>query len=313
MIGIVEQSKTPWKVSLRKRLKDHWELYLFMLPALAAIILFSYVPMYGITMAFKDVPLGKTVADGTWVGLKHFNRLFASRNFTNILRNTILVSLWSSVFTIPFPIILGVLLHNCPVRGLKKTAQTATYLPHLVSSVIVVSILNLFCNGSTGLINILRANMNLPKISFFGQTKWFIPLYVISGVWQGTGYGAVTYLAALSAVDIELIDAAKIDGANKLQRIWNIDIPTIKPTIITLLILNIGHIFGASVDKVLLMQTPLNLEVSEVIGTYVYKCGIENAQYSFSTAVGLFNNLVNFGILLIANFLSKKLTHTYLF
>lgn len=309
----LERKPPKQKSVLLKRLAEHWELYLFMLPAFVAILIFAYFPMYGITMAFKDVPLGKTVSEGAWVGLKHFRRLFGAVSFSKIIRNTVVVSLVSSFFSIPFPIVLGVMLHNCTHTGLKKLSQTATYIPHLVSTVIVVSILNLFCNGSTGLINIVRANMGFAKISFFGKNVWFVPLYVISGLWQSVGYGAVTYLAALASVDGELVDASRIDGANKLQKIWYIDLPTIKPTIMTLLILNIGHVFGASTDKVLLMQTPLNLEASEVIGTYVYKCGIESAQYSFSTAVGLFNNLVNFIVLVIANFLSKKLTSTYLF
>ena len=304
--------KTRWK-RFQRRLAENWELYIFLLPAFVLLIIFSYLPMYGVTMAFKDVPLGKDVWEGTWVGLKHFRRLFTAVSFGAILKNTIVVSLTSSLLGIPLPIVLGLMLHECHFIKLKKVAQTATYIPHLISIVVTVSILNLFCNGSTGLINIIRGNMGLDKIRFFGETRWFVPLYVISALWQGVGYGAVTYLAALSAVDPELVDASKIDGANKLQRIWYIDLQTIKPTIITLFIINIGHIFGASTDKVLLMQTPLNLEVSEVIGTYVYKRGIQSAQYSFSTAVGLFNNVVNFVILVIANFLSKRLTDTYLF
>lgn len=291
----------------------HRELYIFMLPALAAVIIFSYIPIYGIQMAFKDVKIGQTISEGAWVGLKNFMRLFNAGYFSIIMKNTIFISVFNNFLTLPIPIVLAVMMHNCINTRIRKFAQTATYLPYLLSTVVIVSILNMFCSGEYGLINIILRQLGQHPISFFGKEAWVMPLYVLSGIWQYTGYSAIIYLAALSTVDSQLIEAAIVDGASKLKRIWHIDLSTIKPTIIILLILSMGRVFGIGVDKMLLLQTDLNLNASEIIATYVYKTGIVSAQYGFSTAVGMFNNVINFIFLLTVNYLSKKLTETSLF
>ena len=289
------------------------EFYLLMLPGVIITIIFSYMPMYGILMAFQDVKVGQSVSEATWVGWSNFERLFKMRMFRIALENTLTLNIVSLLFSIPMPIILALFLHNSPFHRLKRVTQTASYLPYLVSTVVVVSIINLFCNGENGLINIIISKLGYKKISFFGEPRWVLPLYVISGIWQTNGYNAVIYLAALSTVDSELIEAAMIDGANKRQRMWYIDLQTIKPTIITLMILRVGQLMAMGIDKILLLQTPLNIEASETIVTYVYKTGVVGQQIGFSTAVGLFNNVTNLVLLLLMNFLSRKIAKTSLF
>lgn len=289
------------------------EFCLLMLPGVIITIIFSYMPMYGILMAFQDVKVGQSVSEATWVGWSNFERLFKMRMFRIALENTLTLNIVSLLFSIPMPIILALFLHNSPFHRLKRVTQTASYLPYLVSTVVVVSIINLFCNGENGLINIIISKLGYKKISFFGEPRWALPLYVISGIWQTNGYNAVIYLAALSTVDSELVEAAMIDGANKRQRMWYIDLQTIKPTIITLMILRVGQLMAMGIDKILLLQTPLNIEASETIVTYVYKTGVVGQQIGFSTAVGLFNNVTNLVLLLLMNFLSRKIAKTSLF
>ena len=292
----------------RRAIWQHRELYMFMLPALTALILFSYVPMYGVVMAFQDVKIGNPFGQNEWIGLYHFKRFFNSSWFTTVLKNTVAITFLNNVLTWPFPVLLALLLHNCVSKRLKKIAQTATYLPHMLSLVLIVSIINVFCSGESGLINILLQNLGYDRINFFGEPKWVYPLYVISHIWAETGYGAIIYLGALSAVDEELIEAAKMDGAGKLRQIWHVQLPTILPTVVTMLILTMGRAFAMGADKMLLLQTDLNLSASEIISTYVYKTGIEGAQYGFSTAVGLFQNVINVILLLVVNGISKKLS-----
>ena len=292
----------------RRAIWQHRELYMFMLPALVALILFSYVPMYGVVMAFQDVKIGNPFGQNEWIGLYHFKRFFNSSWFTTVLKNTVAITFLNNVLTWPFPVLLALLLHNCVFKRLKKIAQTATYLPHMLSLVLIVSIINVFCSGESGLINILLQNLGYDRINFFGEPKWVYPLYVVSHIWAETGYGAIIYLGALSAVDEELIEAAKMDGAGKLRQIWHVQLPTILPTVVTMLILTMGRAFAMGADKMLLLQTDLNLSASEIISTYVYKTGIEGAQYGFSTAVGLFQNVINVILLLVVNGISKKLS-----
>lgn len=292
----------------RKEIWKHRELYIFMLPALVALLIFSYMPMYGVLMAFQDVKIGQAFTLGNWVGFKHFIRFFNSGWFDVTIKNTVFLSIANNFLCWPIPIILALLMHNCISTRIRKFSQTATYLPYLLSIVVVVSILNVFCSGESGLINILLRRLGMERIDFFGEPKMVIPLYVISDLWTNMGYSAIIYLAALSAVDGELIEAAMIDGAGKIKQIWHIQLPTIAPTVITMLILNMGRLFGIGADKMLLLQTDLNISASEIISTYVYKTGFGGAQYGFSTAVGLFQNMVNVILLLIVNYISRKST-----
>lgn len=291
---------------LKKEIWRHRELYFFILPGFIALIIFSYGPMYGIVTAFQDVKFGRGYGMNDWVGLYHFKRFFNSTWFWPIMVNTISVSFLKQIFAWPVPIMLALALHNCTNKGIKKTAQMTSYLPHLLSVVVVVSIVNVFCAGDYGLINILLRKMGLEAISFFGEPKWVYPMYIISDIWKDAGYSAVVYMGALSSVDEELMEASRIDGANKMQSVWYIQLPCIIPTVVTMLIMSIGNLFAMGADKMLLLQTDLNLAASEIISTYVYKTGIIQTQYGFSAAVGLFQNVINVTLLLTVNWICKK-------
>ncbi len=303
------KNKSRWKEK-KKLIWQHRELYLLMLPGIAVCFIFKYIPMYGVLMAFQNVKIGNPFGQNEWVGFYHFVRFFKSAWFSTILKNTIVTSLLSNVLVWPFPVILALTLFNLKNNRYRKFAQTITYIPHLISIVLVVSIINVFCSGETGLINILLTNLGHDKINFFGDPDWVQPLYLISHVWSTTGSGAVIFLGALASVDEELIEAAKIDGAGRLKQIWHVQIPAILPTIVTMLILNLGKSFQIGADKMLLLQTDLNLSASEIISTYVYKTGVNGAQYGFSTAIGLFQNVINIILLLSVNKVAKKFSET---
>lgn len=307
------QEKALARKKLRKEIWKYRELYLFMLPALVVLVIFFYGPMYGIVMAFQDVRIGVPIFQNAFVGLKHFQRYFSSIWFGTTLRNTIMVSLLVQVLCWPVPLILALLLHNCVHPRLKKTAQNFSYLPHLLSIVVVVSVIRLLCDTQSGLINILLTKMGGERINFFADPKWVYPMYVISAIWQDSGYNAIVYLGALSSVSAELEDAARIDGAGKLKCIWHIQLPCIMPTIVILLILNMGKMLVMGADKMLLLQTDVNLSRSEIIDTYVYKTGIGGAQYGFATAVGMFQNVINLVLVFLTNKIAKKLTDVSIF
>jgi putative aldouronate transport system permease protein len=284
-----------------------------LLPALAAIIVFHYIPMYGLSIAFKDLRIGDSLLGGKWVGLAQFKRLFASDLFGIIFKNTIAISLISHILLWPLPIVFALLVHNSNSRVIRKFTQTGTYLPHLLSVVVVVSIIELFCSRETGVINILLNSLGFDRVFFLGEEKFFLPVYFVSNVWTTLGASAVVYLASLSSVDPQLLEAATIDGAGKFKRMWHVDLPAIRQLIILLFIMNMGHLMNVGYEKVLLMQNDLNLGATEIIGTYVYKTGILGSQYSFSAAVSLFNNGIGLVLVLLSNWLSKRLADTSLF
>lgn len=306
---MLKKEKKQQRALLKKEIWKHRELYLFLLPAIILKFVFHYIPIYGVGMAFQDVKIGDAFGQSAWIGLYHFRRFFNSHWFPVMMKNTICIAFITNVLTWPFAPILALLIHNSNRRKLSKTVQNATYLPYLLSAVIVVSILNVFC-GDTGIINILLKNHGFSRINFFGDPDWVYPFHFIMHVWMSTGYGAIVYLGALSGVDESMIEAAKIDGAGKLRIMWSIQIPTILPTIATMLILNLGSAFTVGADQALLLQTDLNLKSSEVISTYIYKSGISGMQYGFSTAIGLFQSLINFTLMLIVNRIAKKTTDT---
>lgn len=294
--------KKPWY----KRLLSQWQLYVMMAPAMIAMLVFHYIPMYGITIAFKELNPGQTMFEGQWVGLANFERLFNSDLFFTVFKNTLVISLVEHFLLWPLPIVFALLVHNAKSGKIRKLTQTASYLPHLLSIVVVVSIIELFCNRESGIINIILGKMGMESIFFQGDPAWFRPIYFISGIWKSLGSSAVIYIAALSAVDVQLVEAATIDGANKIQRMWHIDLPTIRPTVIILLIMNMGKILDVGYEKVLLMQNSLNLSVSETVSTYVYKMGILGADYSFSAAVSLFNNIIGLILIIASNKIAKR-------
>jgi putative aldouronate transport system permease protein len=279
-----------------------------LLPAILLTILFKYIPIYGLQIAFKNFSVTKGVWESPWAGLTHFVRFFRSPLSWTYITNTLILSVYSLVAEWLPPIFLAVLINSLSNQRYKRLMQTVTYMPHFISTVVLVGMIILFLSP-VGLYGNISSALGYPQINLLAISESFRHAYVWSGVWQNMGWGSIIYLAALSAVDVELYEAATIDGAGKLQKIWYIDIPTIMPTIIILLILSTGSILGIGFEKAYLMQNPLNLLQSEVISTYTYKVGLINAQYSFGAAVGLLNNVVNFIILIIVNNVARKTTH----
>ena len=289
------------------------ELYLFfLLPMLLGLLLFQYWPMYGVQIAFRNFIPTRGFWGSPWVGLDHFMRFFRSYKFVITVKNTFLISLYQLVFGFPFPIILAIMLNQIG-QGKKRFVQTVTYAPNFISIVVLIGLLNLFLSPRIGLVNILIRELGGDPVFFLGKPELFKTLYVSSGIWQGTGWGAIIYIAALSGVSPDLYEAAKIDGANRLKRIWYIDLPSIAPTIIILLILNTGQMLSVGFEKVFLMQNPTNLDTSEVISTYTYKVGLVGGQFSFGAAVGLFNAVINLITLLAVNHIAKKVSQVGLF
>ncbi len=299
-------------LKLRTRIWRHREYYLFLLPAVVYAVIFCYAPMYGLQIAFKDYKVSLGVSGSPWVGLRNFTDFFQGYYFWNLIRNTLVLSLYSLIAGFPIPILVALILNELK-PGFKKVTQTVLYAPHFISTVVVIGMITIFFSPSMGVVNTLLNGLGLDSIYFMGNPKYFRHLYVWSGVWQGMGWGAIIYLAALAGVDPGLHEAASIDGASRIQRILHINIPCIMPTIIIMLILQVGRIASVGYEKVYLMQNELNMEVAEVISTYVYKRGLINNNYSFSTAVGLFNNVVNVILVLTANQISKKCSDTSLF
>jgi len=287
-------------------------LYIMLLPVTLYFIIFCYWPMYGVQIAFKNFNAVKGITGSPWVGLYHFQRFFRSYNFVTLISNTITLSVYNLVASFPAPIVLALLLNEVTNGKFKRVVQTVTYAPHFLSTVVVAGMLTTFLSPRTGIVNHLIEALGGERIYFMGEPAWFKHIYVWSGVWQHTGWSAIIYLAALTSVDQQLHEAAIIDGANKIQRIWYINIPTILPTAIILLILNLGQIMNVGFEKVFLLQNDLNLKSSDVISTYVYRMGLLGAQYSFSAAVGLFNSIINFVLIMVVNYISRKVSEVSL-
>lgn len=307
-----EQTRKGTTPSLGIRLKRSWQLYVLLAPALIGLILFSYIPMYGIQLAFRDYNPLDGIWGSPWVGMEHFARFFNSPQFKSLLINTLTISFYSLIVGFPIPIILALGLNHVRSMKFKKSVQTITYAPYFISTVVLVGILNIFLSTDGGLINQFVKLLGEEPILFMGQSKFWRHIYVWSGVWQSMGWNAVIYIAALASVSPEMHEAAIIDGATKLQRVLYIDLPTILPTIVITLILSCGSVMGVGFEKAYLMQNPLNLGVSEIISTYIYKVGLVNAEYGFSTAVGLFNSFVNCIVLLTVNQVAKRMSKTSL-
>jgi putative aldouronate transport system permease protein len=268
--------------------------------------------MWGVTIAFKKYSPFLGYWGSPWVGLKYFRMFFESKDAFRIIRNTFLLSFYSLLFGFPAPIILALILNEVRNSRFKKLVQTITYMPHFISTVVVVSMLFMFLSPTTGIINRVLESLGMEKINFMGSSEWFRPIYVISGIWQGVGWGSIIYLAAISKVDIQLYDSAVIDGANKFRQILHITIPCIVPTIISLLILNMGRILSVGFEKVFLMQSPIIYETSDVIQTFVYRQGLQNANFSYATAIGLFENIIGLVFVVSTNFIAKRVGETSL-
>ncbi|HHY23008.1 MAG TPA: sugar ABC transporter permease [Clostridiaceae bacterium] len=289
-----------------KNLKDNYELYLFLLPAFVYFIVFRYWPMYGLQIAFRKFNGSLGIWGSPWVGLRNFTDFFNSYYFWVLIKNTIGITLYSILIGFPIPIIFALMLNEVDNERFKRFVQTVSYAPHFISTVVIVGIIIAFLSPTTGVINHIIVACGGETKPFMIMPGWFKSIYVWSGVWQSMGWSAIIYLAALSGIDPQQHEAAVIDGANRFERIWHINIPGILPTIIILLILNMGSIMNVGFEKIYLMQNPLNFEASDVISTYVYRTGLIDADFSFSTAVGLFNSVINFIILIIVNIISGK-------
>lgn len=306
-----QPQKSKWKY-IKKRIMQHWQLYFIISVPIILVFIFSYIPMYGVQIAFKDFMPNKGIWGSPWVGMKHFTRFVTSPNFWTYIGNTLGISIYGLIAGFPIPIILAIGLNECASNKFKKTVQMITYAPHFISTVVMVGIILMVLSPRGGVINALISALGMQTVDFISVPEYFKHIYVWSGIWQGMGYSSIIYFAALQGVDPSLHEAAVVDGATKLKRIWHIDLPSIMPTIIILLIMNCGSIMSVGYEKILLMQKPLNLSESEIISTYVYKMGIVQSQYSFSSAVGLFNSVINTILLVSVNWLSTKFGETSL-
>ena len=290
------------KISLGKRIKQHWQLYALLLIPLVLTIVYKYVPMYGIQIAFRDYKPSRGFSGSEWVGLEWFERLFTAPTFKRMVKNTVLLSFWSLVIGFPVPIILALAINQVRFQKYKKLVQTVLYAPHFISIMVVCGMIRIFLSPYGGLINLLLGT----SIDFLSESGAFRPIYIISGIWQEAGWGMIIYMATLSTVDPSMYEAAKIDGASLFQRIRHIDIPSLVPMIVLQLIMSAGSLMNVGFEKVMLLQTDLNKATSDVIAVYLYEQGIVNAKYSYSTAVGLFNTAINIVLLIIVNKVSKK-------
>lgn len=300
------------KGSFLNYLKKNWWLYMFVLPTLIWYIVFCYVPMGGVVIAFKRYNGVLSIWDSPWVGLKWFKSFFNSYYATTIIRNTLVVSLYT-LLTFPLPIAFAMVLNEVRHDKVKQVIQTITYAPHFISTVVLVSMLNLFFSPANGFVNHIIEALGGNAFDFMSSSAAFPHMYVWSAVWQNLGWDCIIYVAALAGVDPSLHEAAEIDGATRMQRIIHINIPTILPTIVIMLIMKVGHIMNVGADKVLLMKNDLNADTAQIISTYVYERGLLSGDYSYSAAVGLFVNVINLTMLLIVNKISAKLTETSLF
>lgn len=289
-----------------KRIRKNWDLYLLIIPVIAFFLIFEYGPMYGLQIAFKDFIANKGILGSPWVGFKHFERFFDSYYFWRLLGNTLGIGLYQLLVGFPIPIALALLINEVRSKKFSRFVQTITYAPHFLSTVVMVGILFIFLSPQTGLLNNLITMFGGEPIHFLTETQWFKSIFVLSGVWQQMGWSSIIYLAALAGIDQQLHEAARVDGASRWQRIWHINLPGIMATIVVLLILNMGSMLSVGFEKVFLMQNTLNLPASDVISTHVYRKGIIDGQYSYSSAVGLFNSVVNFTMLVIVNRIARK-------
>ena len=303
---LADPKRTSHWYRAKKSFRRHWQLYLVMAPALLYFFVFKYIPIANAVIAFKEYNVVQGIWGSPWVGFKYFDLFFRNPVFWTLIKNTLGISLYSLVVGFPIPIILAICLNEIRDGFFRRFTQLVTYAPYFISTVIIVSMMILLLSPRLGAINLGLEALGQQPINFLGVPSLFAGIFAWSGVWQFSGYAAVIYLAALSGIDPQLHDAAKVDGASRLQKIRHVDLPGIMPVILVILILNVGSLLSVSFEKVFLLQNPLNLATSEVISTYVYKIGLLNANYSFATAVGLFNSVIGMILLVLVNTLVKR-------
>ena len=291
-----------------KMQKKFWQLHLLILLPLAYIILFHYAPMYGVQIAFKKFRPSVGVWDSPWIGLKHFETLFRSYEFSRLIRNTLTLSFTNLIVGFPFPILLAIGINELLSKWYRKAVQLITYAPYFISTVVIIGIVNQLLDSRLGPLSMIIQNLGGQPVEWLKEPGAFVPIYVTTSIWQNAGYTAILYIAALTSIDLCLYEAAIMDGASKLQRIWYIDLPAIMPTAVTLLILSVGYVMNVGYDKALLLQNNFNIETSEIISVYVYKIGLVQNNPAFATAVGLFNSIVNVFLVVTVNKISKKVS-----
>lgn len=300
------------KMNIKMVFERCWILYLMALPIVAYYVIFCYLPMGGLIIAFKDYRVAQGMLGSEWTGLDNFISFFRSEYAWQTIRNTLSISFLGLIFSFPAPILLAILLNEVKLMRFKKAVQTITYMPHFISLVIICAMIKDFCS-TQGLINTVIQLCGGKPIDFLITPKWFYPIYIISGIWQNIGWDSIIYLSALSGIDQELYEAAAVDGSGRLSRIWHITLPGILPTITILLILRLGSIMSVGYEKIILLYNPSIYETADTISTYVYRRGLVDGKYSFASAVGLMNSVINFLLLLVSDRLSKRMGQSGLF
>ena len=313
------QSSTLGQVFSAGNLKAKWKdivknkyLYILFMPVLLYYIVFRYAPMYGVIIAFKNYNLFKGISESPWVGLKYFQQFLNSIYFWRLIRNTLAINLYDFIFGFPAPIIFALLLNELRNGLFKRTIQTVSYLPHFISTVIIVSMAVNFLSPTNGLINNILEGLGFARVEFLSESKYFWGVYTTMNIWKGLGWGTIIYLAALAGIDVELYEAAIVDGANRWRQTISITLPGIAPTIIIMFLLKIGHLLEVGYESIILMYNTKIYETADVISTYVYRRGLLDADYSFATAVGLFQSAIGLVLVILSNKLSKKYSETSL-
>lgn len=313
-MGKNSKTKIPKKkINYAVYFKNNWQLYVLILPAIIYFIVFNYMPLYGIQIAFKDFKAVFGISGSKWVGFKHFENFFHAYYFKRLLANTLLLNVYNLLWSFPVPIILAILLNQIKGPKIKRFIQTSIYVPYFISTVVLAGMLYIFLSPTSGIFNILRQAFGMKAVDFMSDAKAFRTIYIVSGIWQSAGWGTILYIASLSGVDPSLYEAAEIDGASIWQKIRYIDMPSIVPVIVMVFILDCGKLLSSNTDKALVMQTAGNIPTSDIIGVYVYNVGLGSGQFSYTTAIGLFINIINFIIIITANQISKKISDVGLF
>ncbi len=306
------KSEMAFKVPLKKRIAKRKYLYIMLIPVVAYFIIFKYIPMWGLLISFQDYNVFKGVFHSEWIGFENFIDFFTGRYFGLVMRNTLLISLVTLAIGFPLKVIFALMLNELKHMGLKRSIQTITYMPHFLSSVVIISMISVIFSPTNGMINHFIELAGGDPIFFMGEKKYFYPLYIGSEIWQATGWGSIIFLAAISNIDPQLYEAARIDGASRFRQMLHITIPSILGTMAVMLILSLGRVLNIGFEKIYLMQNAMNREITEVISTYVYTRGVLNSDFGYSTAVGFFQSFISLFLVVGANMLSKKLFETSL-
>lgn len=305
--SLARRSGARWE-RIRNTLHKDKYLWLLIIPGIVYYLVFLYAPMCGLVISFENYSPFRGVLGGPWVGFKWFEQFFNSQFFWRLMKNTILLNIYSLLWGFPAPIIFALLLNEARNRRFKRISQTMSYLPHFVSTVVIVGIIFNLLDPDQGLINMAIEALGGESVNFISDPRWFRTVYIASGIWQEIGWGCIIYLAALAGIDPQLYEAATVDGASKLRQIWHITLPGIVPTIIIMLILSMGNMFSVGYEKIILMYNPNNYSTADVINTYVYRRGVVGSEYSFGTAVGLFQSAISFMLVILVNKISRKVS-----